>query len=170
MSQDHDPATMLKPLRLLRGEITYASAKEQDANILHQLGYRDQRKKYFTHLRENRQLIQKIVIHHLNLSSVDVCRVVDVEDWIHGSFNVCIRIDIDADGCNPARQLMFRLPLPYRIGENSRPGNADEKVRCEVGTYAWIQENCPTIPIPQLYGFGLSTGQTVCSSSTCVPF
>ncbi|KIA75690.1 hypothetical protein HK57_00505 [Aspergillus ustus] len=58
-----------------------------------------------------------------------------------------------------SRQLMIRFPLPYKVGEDYRPGNADENVRCEAGTYAWMQENCPTVPIPQLYGFGLSTGE-----------
>ncbi|KAI2785775.1 hypothetical protein POX_h09534 [Penicillium oxalicum] len=38
--------------------------------------------------------------------------------------------------------------------------NADEKVRCEAGTYAWIEENCADITIPKLYGLRLSTGQT----------
>lgn len=45
-----DDAPPLKPRRLLRGEITYAAAKEQDANILHELGYRDQKIRFFTHL------------------------------------------------------------------------------------------------------------------------
>jgi hypothetical protein len=59
--------------------------------------------------------------------------------------------------------------LPYRIGEDCCPGNGDEKVRCEAGTYAWLQENCPTVPIPRLYGFGLSTGQTVRRPFMCLP-
>lgn len=160
MSQGHD-SLALRKRRLLRGEITYAAAKEQDANILHQLGYRDQKIRYFTHLYRNRKLIERTVAHHLGLRSADACRAVDVEDWIHGSFNVCIRVDVDGQGRDPRRQLMMRFPLPYRIGEECCPGNADEKIRCEVGTYAWLQENCPTVPIPQLYGFGLSTGQTV---------
>jgi hypothetical protein len=85
-----------------------------------------------------------------------------VEEWIHGSFNVCIRVDVGGQERNSAKQLMVRFPLPYRIGEDCCPGNADEKVRCEAGTYAWLEENCATVPIPQLYGFGLSNGQTVC--------
>lgn len=56
---------------------------------------------------------------------------------------------------------MIRFPLPYRIREDSCPGNADEKVRCKVGTYTWLKENCPTVPIPHLYGYGLSSGKTV---------
>ncbi|KAE8150258.1 hypothetical protein BDV25DRAFT_154759 [Aspergillus avenaceus] len=154
--QDHD---ILKPRRLLRGEITYAAAKEQDANILHALGYRDQKIKFFTHLYQNRELIKSLVAHHLGFASPDVCRVVDVEDWIHGSFNVCIRVDV-VDPRGNGKQVMIRFPLPYRIGEELCPGNADEKVRCEAGTYAWLHENCSTVPIPHFYGFGLSSGKT----------
>ncbi|SMR55933.1 unnamed protein product [Zymoseptoria tritici ST99CH_3D1] len=32
-------------------------------------------------------------------------------------------------------------------------------LRCEAAAYAWIQQFCPKVPIPQLYGFGLSSGQ-----------
>jgi hypothetical protein len=168
MSEDLDPLAMSKR-RLLGGEITYAAAKEQDANILHQLGYRDQKIRYFTHLYRSRKQIESIVAHHLGLRSADTCRIVEIENWIHGSFNVCIRVDVDGQRGDPGKQVMIRFPLPYRIGEDSCPGNADEKVRCEAGTYAWLQENCPTVPIPQLYGFGLSTGQTVRPPFMCLP-
>lgn len=162
MSQeDHDSHVMLKPRRLIRGEITYSAAKEKDANILHELGYREQKIRFFTHLYRNRELIKTIVAHHLGLASIDACHVVDVEDWIHGSFNVCIRVDIDDPRTNSEKQVMIWFPLPYRIGESPCPGNADEKVRCEVGTYAWISEKCPEVPIPHLFGFGLSNGKTV---------
>ena len=161
MSQVHDAP--LRSRRLLRGEVTYSVAKEQDHNILHELGYRDQKIQYFTHLYRNRKLIETTIARHLGLTSADTCHLVDVEDWIDGSFNVCIRVDIDVDDRTrlSGKQLMIRFPLPYRIGENTCPGNADEKVRCEAGTYAWLQENCPDVPIPKLYGFGLSTGETV---------
>lgn len=55
----------------------------------------------------------------------------------------------------------MRFPLPYRVGESFRTGNCDEKIRCEAGSYAWLQKNCPNVPIPKLYGFALSTGETV---------
>jgi hypothetical protein len=32
---------------------------------------------------------------------------------------------------------------------------------CEVGAYVWMQEQCPGIRIPHLYGFGLSNGRCV---------
>lgn len=132
-----DSPSMLKPLRLLRGEITYSAAKDKDANILHELSYRDQKIRFFTHLYRNRELIKAIAVHHLGLASTDIRHVVDVEEWIHGSFNVCIRVDVGGQEPNSAKQLMVRFPLPYRIGEDCCPGNADEKVRCEAGTYAW---------------------------------
>ncbi|PYI04785.1 hypothetical protein BO78DRAFT_431105 [Aspergillus sclerotiicarbonarius CBS 121057] len=162
MSLDHDkyPKTTLKPRHLLHGEITYSVAKEQDANILHELGYRNERLRYFTHLYQNRKLIESIVARQLGITTVNACHLVDVEDWIDGSFNVCIRVDIDARARFPGKQVMIRFPLPYRVGESTCPGNADEKIRCEAGTYIWLEENCPDIPIPRLYGFGLSTGLT----------
>ncbi|EAW11932.1 uncharacterized protein ACLA_006910 [Aspergillus clavatus NRRL 1] len=161
MSQDNDLPGLLKPRRLLHGEITYHEAKEQESNILHQLGYTDERDRFFNHLHQNRKSIAILTAHHLGLSSTASCRVVDVKDWIHGSFNVCIRVDINTGrGQDPERQVMIRFPLPYRVRESSPPDNADEKVRCEVGTYAWLQENSPTVPIPHLYGFGLAAGQT----------
>ncbi|KAJ6126132.1 hypothetical protein N7471_010625 [Penicillium samsonianum] len=122
---------MLKTRSLLRSEITYSAAKDNDANILHELGYRDQKIRFFTHLYRNRELIKSLVARHLCLGSQDLCHVVDVEDWIHGSFNVCIRVDIFGSTGVVGRQVMIRFPLPYRIGENCCPGNADEKVRCE---------------------------------------
>jgi hypothetical protein len=129
----------------------YEAAKEEDASILHQLGYWDQRIRLFTHLYRNCGLIATIAAHHLGLTSADICHVVDVEDWIHGSFNVCIRIDIDGQGQDAGTQVMIRVPLPYRIGENYRPGNADEKVRCDAGTYAWLQESYPSVRIPRIF-------------------
>lgn len=156
-----DSQSLLRPRRLSRGEITYSAAKEQDYNVLHELGYWDQKIRYFTHLHRNRKLIKQTVADHLSISP-ETCHLAEVDDWIHGSFNVCIRIKVDARGRVPERQMMIRFPLPYRVGENHYPGNSDEKVCCEAGTYIWLQENCPNIPIPHLYGFGLSTGQTVC--------
>ncbi|KZF22308.1 hypothetical protein L228DRAFT_239293 [Xylona heveae TC161] len=143
--------------RLLRREITYDSAKGKEVNILHQLGYYDQRNQFFAHLDDNHLWIRKVVAYHLGLKSSTACRVAEVEDWLHGSFNVCIPVVVPSWN---DKRVLIRFPLPYRVGEAFRPGNGDEKIRCEAGTYAWLQENCPDIPIPLLYGFALSTGET----------
>ncbi|PYI01892.1 hypothetical protein BO78DRAFT_423018 [Aspergillus sclerotiicarbonarius CBS 121057] len=141
---------MSRTRQLLRREITYSSAKDEE-------------NRFFSHLNNHQDWIKNIVAHHLNLNSPDACHVSNVENWLHGSCNVCIPITV---GTRSAKQVILRLPLPYRVGEEFMPGNGDEKVRCEAGTYAWLQGNCPDVPIPELYGFGLSTGETfTCSEN-----
>ncbi|KAI2722587.1 hypothetical protein CBS147332_3516 [Penicillium roqueforti] len=94
------------------------------------------------------------------LSSSDKCHVSEVRYWLRGSFNICIPISIQNSRQQPRKRVILRFPLPYRIGDDFRPGNGDKKIQCEAGTYAWLQQNCPDIPIPRLYGFALSTGET----------
>lgn len=154
---------MPKTRRLLRGEITYSAAKDKEVNILHRLEYYNQEIQFFSLLDKSRDWIRAVVSYHLNLRSSDYCHVADVSDWLHGSFNVCIPVTIvDWKGKQQSGdRVLIRFPLPYRVGESYHPGNGDEKLRCEAATYSWLQDNCPDVPIPQLYGFGLSTGETV---------
>jgi hypothetical protein len=96
--------------------------------------------------------MKAIVAHHLNLSSSEVCHVANIDDWLRGSFNVCIPITI-ADWKSrqqPGNRVILRFPLPYRIGEDFSLGNGDEKIQCEAGSYAWLQQNCPDIPSPAI--------------------
>lgn len=148
---------MPKTRRLLRGEITYSSAREKDTNVLHTLGYWAQRAEFFDRLDKNRNLIQAVTARHLGVKAA-ACHVADQADWVHGSFNLCVPVTITAWR---KTRVIIRFPLPYRVGEDFRPGNADEKLRCEAGAYTWLQSHCPSVPIPRLYGFGLSTGQSV---------
>lgn len=154
---------MPKTLRLLREDITYSKARTEEVDILLRLGYYNRQNDFFASLSKNLDLIKAVVGHHLGLSSADLCQVADVEDWLHGSFNVCIPVSINKweARSQPGTRVLLRLPLPHRLGEDFRPGNCDEKIRCEAGTYAWLQENCPDIPIPRLYGFATSDGATV---------
>lgn len=149
--------------RLLRGEITYSLAKEREVNILHQLRYFDQQCRFFSYLYDRREWMKAVVVHHLGLSSADVCHVAEMAGWLRGSFNVCIPITIKGwdSRQQPGQRVILRFPLPYRVGDEFRPGNGDEKIQCEAGAYAWLQQNCPDVPIPRLYGFALSTGETV---------
>lgn len=80
--------------------------------------------------------------------------------WLHGSFNVCIPVRVHV-GESKSIKLALRVPLPYKVGEEHFPGNAEEKVRSEAATYIWIGENCPDIPIARLCGFGLAGGLSV---------
>ncbi|KAF7158008.1 hypothetical protein CNMCM6106_004297 [Aspergillus hiratsukae] len=54
---------------------------------------------------------------------------------MHGSFNLCVPVTVEEFG-----RVIIRFPLPYRVGDSFHPGNSDEKVKCEAGTYAWLQQ------------------------------
>lgn len=86
---------MLKPLPLLRGEITYSAAKTEEVNILQRLRYPEQKSQFFTHIVNKRSWLETIVAHHLNLRSSSACHIADIEEWVHGSFNVCVPVTID---------------------------------------------------------------------------
>lgn len=143
---------MLKRRRLLREEVTYSQAKEKEVNILLQLGYFEQRSQLFTRIDGHRDWIKAVIAHHLNLRP-ECCHISDKNEWIHGSFNVCVPITInDWENKQQSRErVILRLPLPYRVGDAFNPGNGDEKTRCEAGTYTWIQQHCPEIPIPRRF-------------------
>ncbi|KAI9747918.1 MAG: hypothetical protein M4579_007357 [Chaenotheca gracillima] len=155
-----DPMTTLVARPLLRGEITFSEAKDKDVNILKQLTYVDAREKFFLYLARNQFQIEAIVARHLWLSKTETCSIPRMNDWLHGSFNVGIPVTINGWREHPGRRVLIRFPLPYKIGESFRPGNVDEKLRCEAATYAWVDENCPDVPIPHLWGFALSDGRT----------
>ncbi|PLB53306.1 hypothetical protein P170DRAFT_454417 [Aspergillus steynii IBT 23096] len=152
----------MRTRRLVKDTITYSAAQDREDNVLHQLQYYDAQLLFFSRLNENTDWMRRVVTHHLQLGPFNRCHVANAEDWIYGSFNVCVPVMID--GWNqrkqPGHRVLLRFPLPYRVGEEHRPGNGDEKIRCEAGTYAWVQENCPDVPIPRLYGFALSTGES----------
>ncbi|KZZ89733.1 Aminoglycoside phosphotransferase [Moelleriella libera RCEF 2490] len=146
---------------LLSGPITLSSARARSSNVLHALAYPKQKEDFYKRMESHRPLIADVVAHHLGTESTEI--TVSSQDWWrHGSFNLCIPIRVDVDRSAKPRVpefVLMRFPLPYRVGEATKPGNSDEKVNCEAATYAWLQENCPSVPIPKLYGFGLSTNQ-----------
>lgn len=142
-------------------EITYSSAKHQEINILHEMTLWEEMQKFLSHVYRRREVIQSIAAFHLGVSTKENCHIAPRNDWIQGSFNLCIPIVVQHGNHRPDQRVIIRLPLPYRVGETFHPGNADEKLRCEAGAYIWLQENCPDVPIAHLYGFGLSTGQSV---------
>lgn len=148
---------------LLHGEITYEEAIESRSNILHQLQYPEERRKFYYLVDKHRHLIQERVAHHLGIRSPSACRIEEPTTWRHGSFNMCVPVTVEN-----GRRLLIRFPLPYRIGDKAHPGNGDEKLRCEAATYALFQERCPEVRVPHLYGFALSTGQTVRASMSIV--
>lgn len=148
-----------KSLPLFHGDITLDTALEGDENMLQKIAYPEKRIDFYLFLYNNRSDIEAVVSRHLGLSKTDTCEIGGFEDWMAGSFNVCIPMKLNSPRF--PRRVLIRFPLPYKVGESSFAGNADEKVRCEAATYLSIQDNCPTVPIPVLWGFGFSGGQSV---------
>lgn len=142
---------------LLSGSITLSEAKLKSSNVLHALHFPQQKREFYARIERQRHILSHLVAHHLNIDLASVT-ISGEEHWLHGSFNLCIPVLVDntAEPSLP-QYVMVRFPLPYRVGEATNPGNADEKIRTEAATYAWIHQNCPGVPIPRLYGFGLST-------------
>lgn len=144
-------------LPLLREDITYEEARQRETNTLHHLTYPRAQLEFYNFIYGRQTLIKKRVAHHLNLPSPSACHVAAPKEWMQGSFNLCVPVTLD-----DSTRVLVRFPLSYRTGDGVCPGNGDEKLRCEAATYAWMQKECPKIPIPHIYGFALSTGQCVC--------
>ena len=135
--------------------------------MLVQLSYRQKRSDLLDFLCDHIAEIEAIVSHHLNLRRSGTCFVAPRSEWIHGSYNICLPVYVYTRKTHPEKRVIIRFPLPYKIGEETFPGNADEKLRCEAATYIWIQENCPDVPVPQLLGFAFSGNQCVsCGNPT----
>ena len=101
--------------------------------------------------------IRGLVAHHLGLSSSEHCIVSPRNQWIHGRFNACIPVNIQS----LSKTVLFRCPMAHMLAESIYPGTVDEKISCEVATYAWIQEHCSEISVPHLIGFGFMDGRHV---------
>ena len=151
---------------LLAGPITLSAAKSKSSNVLHALRFVQQKDAFYSRIESHRHLLPDVIAHHLNTESANIT-ISGQEYWRHGSFNLCVPVLVN-NSANPTlpQFVMIRFPLPYRVGEVTHPGNSDEKINSEAASYAWIQEHCPSVPIPHLYGFGLSTNERV---SVCRP-
>ncbi|KAK0655450.1 hypothetical protein B0T16DRAFT_314830 [Cercophora newfieldiana] len=141
-----------------RRPITLESALKKDSNIISEAAHAVAAADLSKTLWDNRLTISGLVKHHLGLNAAYRCAVAPPERWIKGSFNICIPVRVsrcDAHTSSaPADEqtLIFRCAMPHKIAQ----GSVDEKLGCEVGTYAWMQSHCPEVRIPHLYGFGFS--------------
>ncbi|KAK6819292.1 hypothetical protein RU639_007991 [Aspergillus parasiticus] len=91
----HQQAT----LPLLRGtttlELAIEEEEEEEEDMLLDLDYPEQRIDFFVSLYSNRGDIEDIVSYHLGLGQSETCRLADVNEWVHGSFSVCIQVYIN---------------------------------------------------------------------------
>lgn len=126
----------------------------------------DKRVDFLAYLLAHSATIEAVVSYHLGLSGRGSCYLAPVDDWIHGSYNMCLPVYVKSWGKHPETRVMIRFSLPYKLGGEEFPGNAEEKLRCEAAAYTWIQANCPGVPIPQLLGFAFRDDQCVSSNNS----
>jgi hypothetical protein len=144
-------------LPLLKRRISLEEALEDDENVLHLLDYPQKLKDFKSRLTSLKAEIEATVAFHLQAIC---CQIADEDNWMMGNYNICTR---SASTLHLTTLFLFVSPCLLKSGKKRTPRNVDEKLRCEVATYIWIHQNCPTVPIPSLYGFGFPDGRTVCS-------
>lgn len=131
--------------------------EESDHNMLIQSDWDSQRQDFLEYMKTQEPVIEGIVRHHLSLRNDQTCTVAQSSEWLQGEFNLCVPINVS--GRRP--RLLIRCPFPHRFSFDRVPDLAEEKLRTEAGTFAWISKFCARVPIPILRGVGLPSGLTV---------
>lgn len=131
------------------------SALDEEQNVINWASYGPATEKLYQEIWEQKESVEALVKHHMALGSQETCTLLPRDHWIRGSFNVCAMVQVQSSG----QKLVFRCPMPHKLAEARYPGSVDEKSSCEVGAYAWVEEHCPEIRTPHLFGFGFLDGQ-----------
>ncbi|TPX14919.1 uncharacterized protein E0L32_005028 [Thyridium curvatum] len=139
--------------------ITYKDAENRDDNIVLHAASSVALQDFMW---RQKHVIEALARHHLKLGDRDSCVAAGPQQWIRGAINVCVPVEVKSAN-QAAKLFIFRCPMPHELAEARDPGTFDEKTACEVGTHVWMQEQCPLVRIPRLYGFGFSDGR-------CRPF
>ncbi len=136
---------------------TFEAARNKDFNVLQRHENLLSCERFLSELWGYRDILAGIPKHHLRLEEAASCRVFDRSEWISGSFNICIPIEVKSRKFSG--EVIVRCPLPSKLAGSRCFGTVDEKMRTEIATYAFMQKECPGIRIPRLYGFAFSNVQ-----------
>jgi hypothetical protein len=139
----------MSAIHLRTGKIEYDTALRDENDIIHRVADDRRLQQLEEHLKSQVHNLQQLVAFHLRL---DRTHCIISPKWICGNFNVCIPVEIPS----LQKSFLIRCPMVHKF-----QGSVDEKIRCEVATYIYIQEKCPEISIPYLVGFGLKDGSHV---------
>jgi hypothetical protein len=77
-----------------------------------------QQVRFYNYVHKRRGLIEALVAYYVGVRSPTRCYTADVDDWMHGSFNLCIPVTIEN-----FKRVFIRFSLPYRVGDNFYLGN-----------------------------------------------
>ena len=157
---------MTATIKTRSGRYTLESALETEASFLVSVDDTKSLTALLVALWDRRDAIAAAAKSHLGLGWRDDCRVMPMDAWVCGGFNTCVLVEVHrgskAMGGSSAphsrSQYVFRVCMPHTLAESQCPGTVDEKMRCEVAAYAWIEEHCAEIRTPELIGFGFTGG------------
>jgi hypothetical protein len=152
---------MSKVLQLRGKQYTYKSASDEEFDFLTKVEDEEQTSSFIHQLPRYKQSIELLTAHHLRLSKAQNCVMSSMEEWRYGRFNVCIPVAIQNPDGKAGRRVAMRIAMSHMTAESAYPGTVDEKLRCEIGAYVHVQEDCPEIPTKHLFGFGFSNGTKV---------
>jgi hypothetical protein len=144
-------------IQLRDRQLDYRAAASDDKDVLREANELLETIRAGDILSRQADEIRQLVAHHFRLGSTDGCVVATRDRWIYGRFNVCVPVEVQKH----AKRVLVRCPMQHALAESFYPGTVDEKISCEVATYAWMQENSPDISIPGLIGFGFRDGRHV---------
>jgi hypothetical protein len=138
-----------------RGPITLEEALNDEENVINWASWGPATEKLTSDLWDHREAVEALVRHHMALGRRAKCTVLPQKHWIVGGFNLCVLVELDS----PSQRVVFRCPMPHKLAEARYPGSVDEKLSCEVGAHVWVEEKCPDIRSPHLFGFGFQHGR-----------
>ncbi|KAF1733706.1 hypothetical protein CRV24_005234 [Beauveria bassiana] len=136
---------------------TFEEAKNKDFNCLERHKNVMSNQGFLSKLWSYRDVLAGIPKHHLRLEEEASCRVFAPSEWMSGSFNICIPIEVKSRSFSG--QVIVRCPLPSKLAESRYPGTVDEKMSTEIASYVFMQKECPGIRIPRLHGFAFGNVQ-----------
>lgn len=165
--------------------VSYEDTLESGADVLHESQqFRDVMTFWFqTSQPQQRLALERLVAQHVGADAARV-KISHTKMWRQGAFNLAIPVlvfdskaaaeaardpslltgtngEIPASVPDSVRRVVLRLPIAAKCAESKYPGSILEKMRCETAMYVWMQQHCPDVRIPHLYGFGLPTGKHV---------
>ncbi|CAK7263486.1 hypothetical protein SEPCBS57363_000583 [Sporothrix epigloea] len=163
--------------------VSYEDTLESGADVLHEsLQFRDVMTFWFqTSQPQQRLALERLVAQHVGADAARV-KISHTKMWRQGAFNLAIPVlvfdskaaaeaardpslltgtngEIPTSVPDSVRRVVLRLPIAAKCAESKYPGSILEKMRCETAMYVWMQQNCPDVRIPHLYGFGLPIGK-----------
>ena len=87
-----DSSTSVPTLRTLDDKITLDAALEEERDMLRRLMYWEKSFDFLVYLLNHSAEIEAVVSYHLNLSGKESCYLAPLDQWIHGSFNMCLPV------------------------------------------------------------------------------